>query len=132
MRTGRGVSLAMILMFFLGGLISVESLGFRTPGEAGSSRSPVSRVRKPLIPHYVGPPDLVEMLESERSVPLALAASDFDADGVADLLVGYAHPEGGGVLAVHETGAEPVNPDRHRSSWPGSTDQDSVILGQAV
>jgi all-beta uncharacterized protein/S-layer family protein len=44
---------------------------------------------------FAGKPELVEALERNQARALSLASADFDEDGVADLVSGYAGAEGG-------------------------------------
>src|SRR5260370_38008607 len=44
---------------------------------------------------YTGVPEAQRMLESNTAQPVALAAADFDEDGVPDLACGYRTPNGG-------------------------------------
>ena len=64
---------------------------------------------------YSGPRETVSKLQSGAAAPLAMASADFDSDGVADLVVGYAH-SGGGILAFHRGNLDAFAPQSH-ASW---------------
>src|SRR5215472_14928965 len=55
-----------------------------------------------------------QVLTSGQVQPLALAEGDFDADGVEDLVVGYAAP-GGGILAIHRGNLDAFAPQSDAS-----------------
>jgi CSLREA domain-containing protein len=57
---------------------------------------------------YVGPESLTQSLETAH--PLALAADDFDEDGMPDLVAGYATADGG-LIAVHYGSLDYLWPD---------------------
>src|SRR5258708_6075773 len=48
-----------------------------------------------LEPRYDGNETATRPVSSSPTIPLSLAAEDFDHDGIGDLAVGYATPEGG-------------------------------------
>ncbi|MCI0489849.1 MAG: hypothetical protein L0229_24930 [Blastocatellia bacterium] len=59
---------------------------------------------------YAGAPHLEQALIRSESRPLALASADFDEDGVADLVCGYATDEGG-VIALHSGNVDSIFPN---------------------
>ncbi|HEX5233969.1 MAG TPA: hypothetical protein VFW25_01425 [Silvibacterium sp.] len=61
---------------------------------------------------HAGPAKLVQALASAQ--PLALARGDFDADGVEDLIVGYASGNGG-ILALHHGNVDAFAPQSKES-----------------
>src|ERR1017187_8246286 len=63
---------------------------------------------------YRGRAETVSKLTS-GAVPLAMASADFDGDGIADLVIGYAHSSGG-ILAVHRGNLDAFAPQSH-ASW---------------
>jgi hypothetical protein len=96
----------------LGASLAIVLCGFTysppTVTASSSTTTIVSGVTKPLVAlenpdslkiGYTGSPDLVRALESGAARPTALAAADFDLDGVADLVIGYATASGG-VIAL--------------------------------
>ena len=64
--------------------------------------------------NYVGDARAKAFLESGRAEPLSLVSGDFDADGVQDLVVGYATSDGG-VLAIHRGNLDAVAPQSKES-----------------
>ena len=66
---------------------------------------------RPLPADYVGAESLREVLEDpSRLRPTALAAADFDEDGVPDLVSGYATSDGG-VLTLHRGNLDAIYPN---------------------
>ncbi len=63
---------------------------------------------------YQGRPETVAKLQS-GAAPLAMASADFNRDGIADLVVGYASSTGG-ILAVHRGNLDAFAPQSH-ASW---------------
>ena len=63
---------------------------------------------------YEGRPETVAKLQS-GAAPLAMASADFNRDGIADLVIGYAHSSGG-ILAVHRGNLDAFAPQSH-ASW---------------
>src|SRR5207245_7912886 len=59
---------------------------------------------------YTGPAGARQALEKNEARPLALASGDFDEDGVADLVAGYAGGKGG-LLTLHRGNADSINPE---------------------
>src|SRR5437868_2235322 len=62
-----------------------------------------------LLTSYTGT-GLEHVLESQAAQPLALAAGDFDEDGVPDLVSGYTSP-GRGMLALHRGNVDAISPN---------------------
>jgi len=58
---------------------------------------------------YTGPAKLRDALSQNQTRPLTLASGDFDEDGVADLVCGYAS-SGGGLLALHRGNIDALFP----------------------
>lgn len=52
-----------------------------------------------VVTDYAGPADLVRILKQNQAQPLALAAADFDEDGMPDLITGYM-AQGSGIVSV--------------------------------
>ena len=69
---------------------------------------------RPLTVSHTGNRATVDMLSSGWAQPLALANADFDADGVDDLVVGYAAP-GGGILTIHRGNLDAFAPQSQAS-----------------
>jgi fimbrial isopeptide formation D2 family protein len=67
-----------------------------------------------VLTSYSGRAETISKLQS-GAVPLAMASADFDSDGVADLVIGYAH-SGGGILALHRGNLDAFAPQSH-ASW---------------
>jgi uncharacterized repeat protein (TIGR01451 family) len=64
---------------------------------------------------YKGRSDTVAKLQSGAAKPLAMASADLDGDGIADLVIGFAH-SGGGILAFHRGNLDAFAPQSH-ASW---------------
>ena len=128
-RTNFAVCLACLLALTF---VSVQSMGlggvsaFTTKGttnrKAGEERSntldvfgggyPWINLQKPQIlqTEYFGEPLPKQELEMGLAEPLALAAGDFDEDGVQDLVCGYAGARGG-ILALHRGNVDSIYPN---------------------
>ena len=59
---------------------------------------------------YAGDDGARRLLESGQASPLALATADFDEDGVADLVSGYADG-GGGIITLHRGNVDSLFPN---------------------
>jgi hypothetical protein len=59
---------------------------------------------------YAGEPALTQALERNQAKPCSMASGDFDEDGFADLVIGYAD-SGGGLLALHRGNLDAVYPN---------------------
>lgn len=64
---------------------------------------------------YVGEDSARRLLEQNQAAPLALAAGDFDEDGVPDLIAGYS-AAGGGVLSLNRGNAAAIYPNYRLSA----------------
>ena len=65
---------------------------------------------KNIATKYLGTEAAIQSLEVGSLRPLTMAAADFNADGYADLISGFADHEGGGVLAFHKANREAFEP----------------------
>ncbi|HXG64261.1 MAG TPA: right-handed parallel beta-helix repeat-containing protein, partial [Blastocatellia bacterium] len=63
-----------------------------------------------LLAPVNGSPDAARLLSRNEAQPLSLASGDFDADGVADLLCGYAGA-GKGVLTLYRGNVDALHPN---------------------
>lgn len=63
-----------------------------------------------LLTAYAGDPEAQRLLQQNLAQPLAIASSDFDEDGVPDLVTGYAAPNGG-VLTLHRGNVDSIYPN---------------------
>ena len=81
---------------------------------------------------YQGRPQTVAALNAGSVMPLAAASADFDSDGIADLVVGYASGNGG-VLALHRGNLDAFAPQSH-ASWLATAQEKFPVpfLSQAV
>src|SRR5262249_31252311 len=79
----------------------LQPAGFDSSSVAGQKIYLSESEKLPV--NYVGDPSAMASLERGQAQPLSLVSGDFDADGVADLVVGYSKNDGtdGGVLAIH-------------------------------
>jgi len=64
---------------------------------------------------YQGHAQTISTMQSGGATPLAMASADFDADGVADVVIGYASASGG-ILALHRGNLDAFAP-QSRASW---------------
>jgi VCBS repeat protein/S-layer family protein len=83
--------------------VSVQAAGRGTPWVDLSDG-------RDVIASYTGPQEAVEALEQNLARPLALASADFDADGVPDLVTGYAGPQGG-IILIHRGNLDSIYPN---------------------
>jgi hypothetical protein len=63
-----------------------------------------------LFSAFAGNPQARQALMSGEARPLSLAAADFDEDGVADLIAGYAGA-GGGIISLHRGNVDALYPN---------------------
>jgi hypothetical protein len=66
-----------------------------------------------------GPAEITQAIEQNIARPLAMAAADFDEDGVADLVSGYANSDSG-IITLHRGNLDSIYPNspearRHRA-----------------
>src|SRR5512143_2083918 len=62
-----------------------------------------------VLAAYLGDPEAERLLQQHLVQPQAIASSDFDGDGVPDLVSGYAAPNGG-VLTLHRGNIDSIHP----------------------
>ena len=78
-----------------------------------------------VLTTYAGTPEAQRLLGQNLVQPLAMASSDFDEDGVQDLVSGYAAPNGG-MLTLHRGNVDAIYPNapeaRHRKTSGTFTD----------
>ncbi|HJX84302.1 MAG TPA: VCBS repeat-containing protein, partial [Candidatus Angelobacter sp.] len=67
-----------------------------------------------LSANHSGDQAAVQALAAGRAQPVSMASEDVDADGVADLVVGYSAP-GGGIVAVYRGNLDAFAPQSHAS-----------------
>lgn len=99
-------------------LLLVLILGVEEPGANSHKRFGVTRARMAsaagglieIASHFVGPSHLTRILEREGVEPVALTSGDFDEDGVADLVCGYAGP-GPGILVLYRGNPDALFPN---------------------
>jgi len=60
-----------------------------------------------LLTSYLGPEELRVALEQNKAQALSLASADFDEDGVADLISGYAY-ERRGIVTIHRGNVDSI------------------------
>lgn len=110
-----GVSLTLIQFLLIPASASVEEVATKQQKSLMSERITVQAAGRgnpwiylsdgrDVITAYVGAAGL------DRARPLALAAADFDEDGVADLVSGYAGA-GGGLLTLHRGNVDAIFPN---------------------
>ena len=63
-----------------------------------------------VLTDYAGNSEAQRLLRQNSLQPLAMASADFDEDGVADLVDGYAAPNGG-VLTIHRGNVDAIYPN---------------------
>lgn len=64
-----------------------------------------------LMTRYAGGGTEILALEQNRAHGLSLANGDFDEDSAADLVCGYATPDGRGILALHRGDVDSIQPN---------------------
>ncbi|HET9530984.1 MAG TPA: BACON domain-containing carbohydrate-binding protein [Blastocatellia bacterium] len=63
-----------------------------------------------MLASYSGADELRQAVEQGEARPISLASADFDEDGVADLVCGYAGP-GGGIIALYRGNLDSIYPN---------------------
>lgn len=63
-----------------------------------------------VLSDYQGPAELVQVLRQNQAQPLAMAAADFDEDGVPDLVTGYAGA-GSGIVSLLRGNVDAIYPN---------------------
>ncbi|MFN2511685.1 MAG: Calx-beta domain-containing protein [Pyrinomonadaceae bacterium] len=102
----------LILLSLLFGilLVLIQSPFFTsTASTAGSTAKQPAQELDRLSP-YLGSTTAQQTLEQNLARPTALAAADFDEDGTADLIAGYAGPSGG-ILTIHRGNVDAIYPN---------------------
>src|SRR5256885_11408271 len=64
-----------------------------------------------LLLSYAGASKLQDALEQNQARPLALASADFDEDGIADLVGGYATSADKGIITINRGNAATLYPN---------------------
>jgi CSLREA domain-containing protein len=105
--------------------ISVQSSG------KGSPRLSFGYGRD-VITSFDGETDAAEALRQEKARPLSLASADFDADGVPDLVSGYAI-SAGGLITLHRGNQDSIYPNSLEAQQRRASGQftDSPFLSPA-
>ena len=109
----------------LGDRVTVHAEGRATP------RITLAEGRE-VLTAYAGGPEAQRLLQQNLVQPLAMASSDFDEDGVPDLVSGYAAPNGG-MLTLHRGNVDAIYPnslDAQRRK-AGGTFTDAPFLSPA-
>jgi len=85
-----------------------------------------------VLTAYAGDPHAQWLLQQNLVQPLAMASSDFDEDGVPDLVSGYAAPNGG-MLTLHRGNVDAIYPNtlEARQRKAGGTFTDAPFLSPA-
>jgi CSLREA domain-containing protein/uncharacterized repeat protein (TIGR01451 family) len=78
-------------------------------GAADQSSVHINLKPQQIAATYTGAAQVNQTLLAGQAQPLSMASGDFDGDGVADLVTGYAAP-GGGVLSLYRGNSEAINP----------------------
>jgi hypothetical protein len=121
----------------LSGPGSMSDVSAQTSDPAALTEQPVvaastTRAERRLPTRYVGDDSARQLLESQQVDPRALAAADFDEDGVPDLVSGYA-ANGAGIVTLHRGNVDaifPNTPDAKRRKAAGRF-SDSPFLAAA-
>ncbi len=101
-------------------LMVIGLAGFPSPGPTVGAARPEFPVppdtaeinmsaERPVPTRYVGHDGSRQLLEGKQADPRALAAADFDEDGVPDLVSGYA--AGGGIITLHRGNVDSIFPN---------------------
>jgi hypothetical protein len=109
-----GFALAIILVLFFSPLVKKPIAVYANGTETG----PHISIQDPqaVSVTYVGQPGAAQTLNSGQAQPLSLARGDFNQDGIADLVAGYAAPDGSGILALHTGNLDAFAPQSY-ASW---------------
>ena len=85
-----------------------------------------------VLTAYAGDPEAQRLLQQNLVQPLAMASSDFDEDGVPDLVSGYAAPNGG-MLTLHRGNVDAIYPNTLEAQRrkAGGTFTDAPFLSPA-
>jgi hypothetical protein len=85
-----------------------------------------------VLTAYAGDPEAQRLLQQNLVQPLAMASSDFDEDGVPDLVSGYAAPNGG-MLTLHRGNVDAIYPNSLEAQRrkAGGTFSDAPFLSPA-
>lgn len=122
------IAVAICIVVATASSISSAQVGKFAPG-------PVVRVTgaSSLASSYSGPKESVQALLAGQLQPLSLVSSDFDEDGIADLIVGYAAPNGG-FLTWHRGNLEAFSPQTEQTFNVMATGnfQDPVLPGAST
>jgi uncharacterized repeat protein (TIGR01451 family) len=103
-------------------MLAVAGLFFATRKPQGASAAGANSGANPMMhagsmisARYSGTPRAQQALQQGNVKPLSMATADFDRDGVADLVVGYA-ASGGGIVSVHRGNLDAFAP-QSQASW---------------
>jgi hypothetical protein len=116
----RLVLLAILLLSLCLGSAYAVGPAAQAASTAGAAPLPSGQVKvwlqapRAMAPRYQGKGAATAALNSGAGAPLALAAGDFDEDGVQDLVVGYA-TSSGGALAIYRGNLDAFAPQSQAS-----------------
>lgn len=87
-------------------------LGDRVTAHSQGQSAPLINLAdgREVLTTYAGDPEAQRLLQQNLVQPLAIASSDFDEDGVPDLVSGYSAPNGG-LLTLHRGNADSIYPN---------------------
>jgi len=110
-------AVALLCLLLVLGCLPLMAGSPRPPQTVGAQQGTVGnriwlRDAQPIAVNHVGQAKTVQAMASAQ--PLALAEGDFDADGVEDLVIGYASSNGG-ILAVHRGNLDAFAPQSEAS-----------------